>query len=98
MEDTTAQPSPARRKRPSGWIVAGIAVVLTVGAGALLAGRSLPGWDVLEQELRDRRDVLFLGGDDLERLTSGGTRVRRASDVPGAEAALAGDEMRAPPL
>jgi len=93
MNEQTAQTPP--RRRPSGLLVAGVAVLLTAGAAALLAGRSLPGWDVLEAELRDRGDVLFLGDDELERLASGATRVRRAHDVPGVDAALAGSDGRA---
>lgn len=92
MEEPTAQTSPARRKRPSGLLVAGVALLLTAGAFALLTGRSLPGWDVLEQELRDRGDVLFVGGDDLERLVSGNTRIRRPAEIRGAEAALEGSD------
>jgi hypothetical protein len=95
MDEPRPQTTTPKRRRPSGWLVAGVAAVLTAGAVALLAGRSLPGWDVLEQELRDRGDVLFIGGSDLERLASGDTRVRRASDLRGAEAALAGGDGRA---
>lgn len=92
MDERTPGAIPAPRRRPSGWLVAGVALLLTAGAVALLAGRSLPGWDVLEQELRDRGDVLFLGGGDLERLASGDTRVRHAADLRGAAAALAGHD------
>ncbi len=95
MDEPTAQTPPTQRRRPSGWLVAAVALVLTGAAAFLLAGRSLPGWDALEQELRDRGDVLFIGGTDLERLASGETRVLRARDVPGAAVALEGHDGRA---
>jgi hypothetical protein len=92
MTDSPAHPPSELRRRPPGVVVAAVVAVLLAGAAALLAGRALPGWERLEPELRDRGDVLFVGGDDLERLASGATRVRRAAQVPGVAAALAGRE------
>jgi hypothetical protein len=90
MTDSPAVSSSELRRRPRGVVVAVVVAALLAGAAALLAGRALPGWEKLEPELRDRGDVLFVGGDDLERLASGTTRVRRPAQVPGVSAALAG--------
>ncbi len=95
MSDAREPTTPASRRRPSGLLVAALVVALVAGAAVLLAGRALPGWETLEPELRDRGDVLFVGGEDLERLASGRTRARRAAQVPGAAAALAGRDGRA---
>jgi len=90
MTESPAVPSSEPRRRPRGVVVAAVVVALLAGAAVILGGRALPGWELLEPELRDRGDVLFLGGRDLERLASGTTRVRREAQIPGAAAALAG--------
>lgn len=84
----------ASRSKWTGILLAAALVALAILAAWGLSLRAVPGVGNVRAELRDRGRVVYVGRDDLGRLSASGTTLVRANEVAGLDAALQGSDSR----
>lgn len=82
----------ASRSKWTGIILAAALVALAILGAWGLSLRAVPGVGNVRAELRDRGRVVYVGRDDLGRLSAPGTTLVRANEIAGLTAAMQGND------